>query len=114
MKCSVFLVLATLSLGSWAKGPMPHERTDTPKLKNSHTGRYLYLGDVPKFEGSEIEITISKMALTARVTAHVNQGRIDTYANQLFMRWQRISDAMTDPVFSLHPLVKMSKLAENL
>ncbi len=114
MKCSVFLVLATLSLGSWAKGPMPHERTDTPKLKNSHTGRYLYLGDVPKFEGSEIEIIISKMALTARVTAHVNQGRIDTYANQLFMRWQRISDAMTDPVFSLHPLVKMSKLAENL
>lgn len=113
MKQSLFLVLLSFSFASWAKGPMPHERTDTPKLKNAHTGRYLYLGEVPKFEGSEIEIIISKMALTARVTAHVNQGRIDTYANQLFMRWQRISDAMTDPVFSLHPLVKISKLAED-
>ncbi len=113
MKQLLFLTMLSLCLGSWAKGPMPHERTDTPKLKNSHTGRYLYLGDVPKFEGPEIEITISKMALTARVTAHVNQGRIDTYAHQLFKRWQRINDAMTDPVFSLHPLVKMSKLAEN-
>lgn len=113
MKSSLFLVLLTLSLGSWAKGPMPHERTNTPKLKNSSTGRYLYLGDVPKFEGNELEITISKMALTARVTAHVNQGRIDTYANQLFLRWQRIRDAITDPIFSLHPLVKMSKLAES-
>lgn len=91
---------------------MPHERTDTPKMKNTTTGRYMYVGDVPKFDGSELEVTISKMNLTARVTAHVNQGRIDTYANQLFMRWKSISDAMMDPIFSLHPLVKLSTLAE--
>lgn len=91
---------------------MPHERTDTPKMKNTTTGRFMYVGDVPKFDGSELEITISKINLTARVTAHVNQGRIDTYANQLFMRWKSISDAMMDPIFSIHPLVKLSTLAE--
>lgn len=113
MKVTIFLSLMVLSSTLLAKGPMPHERTDTPKLKNSTTGRYLYVGDVPKFDGSELEITISKMNLTARVTAHVNQGRIDTYANQLFMRWKSINDALMDPIFSLHPLVKISQLAEN-
>lgn len=106
------LSLSLLSLSLMAKGPLPHERTDTPKLKNATDGRYLYLGDVPKFEGSELDITISKMNLTARVTAQVNQGRIDTYAYQLFKRWKNINDALMDPVLSLHPLVKLSKLAE--
>ena len=92
---------------------MPHERTDTPKLKNTTTGRYLYVGDVPKFDGSEIEITISKINLTARVTAHVSQDKIDSYANQMFMRWKTINDAMMDPIFSLHPLVKLSDLAKD-
>ena len=94
------------------RGPMPHERTDTPKMQNTNTGRYLYVGDVPKFNGSELEITISKMNLTARVTAHVSQERIDTYANQMFLRWKTINDALMDPVFSLHPLVKLSSLSE--
>lgn len=105
------VLLLTSSL--WArKGPMPHERTDTPKLKNTTTGRYLYVGDVPKFDGSEIEITISKINLTARVTAHVSQDKIDGYANQMFMRWKTINDALMDPIFSLHPLVKLSTLAQ--
>lgn len=110
------LLIAALLLSSHAvlakRGPIPHERTDTPKLQNSTTGRYLYLGDVPKFEGTELEMTISKMNLTTRVTAHVNQGRINTYANQLFMRWKSINDASMDPIFSYHPLVRISKLAE--
>lgn len=113
MKTSILLSLLALSTSLMAKGPLPHERTSTPKLQNATNGRYMYVGDVPKFEGSELEITISKMNLTARVTAHVNQGRIDTYANQLFLRWKNINDALMDPIFSLHPLVKISKLAEN-
>lgn len=93
-------------------GPMPHERTNTPKMANTTTGRYIYLGDAPKFDATELEITISKLNLTARVTAYVNQGRIDTYARQLFMRWKSLQDASSDPIFSFHPLVKISKLAE--
>lgn len=94
------------------KGPMPHERTDTSKLSNATAGRYIYLGDVPKFDGNELEITISKLNLTARVTAHVNQDRIDSYAQQLFLRWKTLKDASSDPIFSYHPLVKISQLAE--
>lgn len=106
---SVLLMTSTVMA---RKGPMPHERTDTPKLANTTTGRYMYVGDVPKFDATELELTISKMNLTTRVTAFVNQGRIDTYANQLFMRWKTINDAMMDPGMSYHPLVRLSKLAE--
>ncbi|WP_408096877.1 L,D-transpeptidase family protein [Peredibacter sp. HCB2-198] len=114
MKHLLMIALLLSANVVWSRrGPIPHERTDTPKLKNTTTGRFLYLGDVPKFEGNELEITISKINLTARVTAHVNQGRINTYANQLFMRWKAINDASSDPIFSLHPLVKISKLAED-
>lgn len=107
------LSVLLLSLSVFArKGPMPHERIDTPNLKNANSGRYIYLGDAPKFEGKELEITISKMNLTTRVTAHISQEKIDSYANQMFLRWKTIDDALMDPAFSLHPLVKISKLAE--
>lgn len=113
MKKTLFLSLLVLTTTTYArKGPQPHERTDTPKMANSTTGRYMYLGDVPKFDASELEITVSKLNLTNRITAYVNQGRIDTYANQLFMRWKTINDALSDTSMSLHPLVKISKLAE--
>lgn len=113
MKKTIILSLLVLSTTTYArKGPQPHERTDTPKLANSTVGRFMYLGDAPKFDASELEITVSKMNLTNRVTGHVNQGRIDTYANQLFMRWKAISDALTEQSMSLHPLVRLSKLAE--
>lgn len=112
MKQLLIIALLLSSQMVWSRrGPLPHERTDTPKLQNSTTGRFLYLGDVPKFEGNELEITISKLNLTNRVTAYVNQGRINTYAYQMFMRWKALNDASTDPIFSLHPLVKISTLA---
>jgi hypothetical protein len=91
-------------------GPMPQERTDTPKKANANIGRYLYLGDAPKFEGEEIEMTISKMSLTTRVTAHVNQNRIDNYAKQMLERWGRIDTAFNDERFELHPLVRLQDL----
>jgi hypothetical protein len=115
MKLSIMLSLFLMSSFAMAlrqKGPMPQERTKTSKLENATVGRYIYVGDVPKFEGEEVEITISKMNLTTRVTAYVNQGRIDTYARQLFMRWKTINDALSDTGMSIHPLVKISKLAE--
>ena len=93
-------------------GPFPHERTDTPKLKNATTGRYIYLGDVPKFDGQDLELTVAKMSLTTRVTAHVTQRRIDTYASDLYLRWKNFNDALNDSAISLHPLVTLSKLAE--
>lgn len=95
------------------KGPMPHERVDTPKKPNANSGRYIYLGDVPKFEGEEIEIIISKMALTTRVTAHVSQSRLDNYARQLYLRWKNLDEALEDSSLSLHPLVRISELAKN-
>lgn len=114
MKYSLLFLSLLLSANVMArKGPMPHERTNTPKMSNTTTGRYFYVGNVPKFDGSELEITISKMSLTTRITAHVNQARIDGYANQLFMRWKQINDALLDVNFSVHPLVKISKLAES-
>lgn len=107
------LVLASNAFAAKPLGPISHERTDTPKMANTTTGRYIYLGDAPKFDGSELEITISKINLTARVTAHVNQARIDGYAQQMFMRWKQLNDGLMDPALSLHPLMKLSKLAEN-
>lgn len=107
------LVVSTHVFAKKIMGPIPHERTDTPKMANTTTGRYVYLGEVPKFDGAELEITISKINLTARVTGHVNKARIDGYAQQMFLRWKQLNDALMDPGFSLHPLVKLSKLAEN-
>ena len=116
MKNLLIFALIVSTSTVWAKkkkGPTPHERTDTSKLKNATAGRYIYLGDVPKFDGEELELTISKMNLTTRVTAYVDQERIDGYANQLFLRWKSINDAQTDSAFSFHPLVKLSDLAQN-
>ncbi|HXH29290.1 MAG TPA: hypothetical protein VNJ01_00630 [Bacteriovoracaceae bacterium] len=93
-------------------GPFPHERTDTAKLKNTTTGRYIYLGEVPKFDGKELEITIAKMSLTARVTAHVTQARVDSYARDLLLRWKKANEAINDPLINFHPLVQLGTLAE--
>lgn len=113
MKLLLTLSVLFLSFQVFARrAPQPHERTDTPKLKNTTTGRYMYVGNVPKFDAQELELTISKMNLTTRVTAHVSQSRIDGYANQLFLRWKNINDALLDTTVSLHPLVRISKLAE--
>jgi hypothetical protein len=106
-----FGIFTCLAFGP--KGPIPHERMDTPKKDNANSGRYIYLGDVPKFEGEEIEVIISKMSLTTRVTAHVSQSRLDNYAQQLYLRWKNLDDALEDSSLSLHPLVKISELAKN-
>lgn len=91
-------------------GPMSHERTDTPKKKNAHVGRYLYVGAAPKFDANEIELTVSKMSLTLRATGWISQAKMDGYASQLYKRWEQIDATMQDPAFVLHPLVKLSSL----
>lgn len=101
-----------LSFSFTQKGPMPHERSATPKQTNAHSGRYLYLGEVPKFQGEELEIYISKRGLTTRVKAQVNQDRIDGYAKALYQRWETIDKAFADEKLSYHPLVDVSKLGE--
>lgn len=113
MPSFILLILGLLSTFSYAKkGPQPHERTDLTKMESATVGRYIYLGEVPKFNSSELEITISKMNLTARVTAHVTQERIEGYAHQLFQRWKRFNDALMFSEIGLHPITKISKLAE--
>lgn len=92
-------------------GPIPHERLDTPKKANAHVGRYLYVGTAPKFDGGEIDLTVSKMSLTLRATGWMSQAKIDAYASQLYKRWEQIDSTMQDPKFVLHPLVKIESLA---
>lgn len=91
-------------------GPMPHERTNTPKKANANVGRYMYIGTMPKFTGEEIELTVSKMSLTVRATGWISQARRDGYASELYQRYERISAALEDPDFVLHPLIQINSI----
>jgi hypothetical protein len=129
MKNNLLIALLVMSSSLFAaKGPMPHERMAfkseyyakdelTGKYvkkiadkANATDGTYLYLGEVPKFKAEELEITVSKMALTNRVTGWVSQALIDAYASELYLRWKTVDDAVKDPNFSFHPLMKLSSL----
>lgn len=105
------LALASLAYADPKLGPIPHERTDTPKKANAHVGRYLYVGTAPKFDGGEIDLTVSKMSLTLRATGWMTQAKIDAYASQLYKRWEQIDSTMQDPKFVLHPLIKIESIA---
>lgn len=106
MAISGFASAATPGLG-----PIPHVRTDTPLKKKAHVGRYMYVGTAPKFNGNELELTVSKMSLTLRATGWMTQEKIDSFASQLYKRWEQIDTTMQDPKFALHPLVKLESIA---
>lgn len=107
------LSLALAEEGSRADDPIRHRRTDTPTKRNAHSGRYLYLGNVPSgFQAHELELYVSKVALTLRVKAWVSQDLIRNYGRTLFERWQRIHNAFQDPSMSLEPLVSAEQLME--
>jgi hypothetical protein len=128
MKKSILLSFLVLSSSVFARGPIPHERTHikttfhvqnllTKKYEQksadkekANVGTYLYLGEVPKFKATELEMTVSKMALTNRVTGWVSQALIDSYGSELFLRWKTVDDAVNDRDFSFHPLVQLSSL----
>lgn len=103
--------MATMAYAEPMIGPITHERSDTPKKKNAHIGRYLYVGTAPKFASNELELTVSKMSLTLRAQGYMTQAKIDDYANQLYRRWQQIESTLQDPNFNLHPLMKLSSIA---
>ena len=117
-KLKTILLMSSLTVSTLAMaqsrqnliGPMSHERTNTPKKSNAHVGRYLYVGTAPKFESNEIELTVSKMSLTLRATGWISQAKINSYASQLYKRWELIDSTMQDPAFVLHPLVKLQSL----
>lgn len=116
MKSLAPLLLASLAFtavahAAFVPGPMTHERTDTPKKKSAQVGRYLYVGNAPKFGAGEVDLTVSKLALTLRATGWITQERIDTYASQLYKRWEQIDQTMQNPKFVLHPLVKFQDIA---
>ncbi len=92
-------------------GPIFHSRENTSKKSNANVGRYLYVGDVPKFEAQDLEFYISKMGLTLRVKAWVNQAKIDGYSKTLIDRWRKIDQAFKDEVFKLHPLISHQEYA---
>lgn len=106
------LALAGLAFADPNMGPITHEKTDTPKKAGATVGRYLYVGTAPKFDGGEVDLTVSKMSLTLRATGWMTQAKIDSYAAQLYKRWEQIDTTMQDPKFVLHPLVKMQSLAK--
>ncbi len=110
----VYFLMMALALSSIAFGngigPIAHQRKDTPKLRNSSVGRYLYVGNLSKFNAQDIEVTVSKMSLTNRVTLWVSQAKIDQYAQVLFDRWEKIDTALQDPAFIVHPLIQLSDL----
>jgi hypothetical protein len=116
---STLLLASTMAVSTLAMakaplallGPIPHERTNTPKMDNANVGRYLYVGVAPKFNSDEIELTVSKMSLTVRATGQITQAKMDGYASQLYKRWEQIDTTMQDPSFVLHPLVKLQSLA---
>jgi len=108
------LALLAFSTASFAApeffGPMPHERTDTPRKAKANIGRYMYVGTAPGFNGDEIELTVAKMSLTLRATGWMKQERIDNYSKELYQRWEKIDETLQDPNFVLHPLVKLMSL----
>ena len=105
------LTMTTMANAAFIPGPITHERTDTPKKANAHVGRYLYVGNAPKFAAGEVDLVVSKLGLTLRATGWITQERIDTYASQLYKRWEQIDQTMQDPRFVLHPLVKFQDIA---
>src|SRR3989338_4455976 len=117
MKKRLSLMLA-LSFSSMAfasktsvRGVFPHERSSNKSMFNATTGRYMYLGNAIKAAKAEdIEITISKMSLTNRITVWITQNEIDTFASKLFSRWKTIHDAIESEKIRFHPLVKLETL----
>lgn len=95
-------------------GPFFHQREDTPKKTNANVGKYLYVGNVPRFESDELELFVSKMALTLRVKAWVSQDKIDTYGQHLMDRYERVEGIKDDLKFEFYPLLSVQKYAESV
>lgn len=67
-------------------------------------GRYLYTGNVPRFERDQLEIYVSKTALTVRVKGWVDSYLLARYRYQQLYRWKGLYDRFQDPVLSFVPL----------
>src|SRR5262249_1298196 len=78
--------------------------------------RYLYVGPAPRFEPEDLEFTVSKLTLTARVKARVSNELPGQYAQILMRRWKRIYDAFQDPSMSfanLHSVDDVTRKARD-
>lgn len=85
-------------------GPFFHERSDTSVKDDATVGRYLYLGDVPRFEASALEFFVSKMSLTMRVQAWVSPAQKAGYGRALAKRWSKVYEAMQSSKFQPYRL----------
>ena len=96
--------LMTIANGAWASGPMFFSKTDIPQKQGSLAGRYLYVGDVPRFAAEDLELNVSKIGLTLRVKGWVPQSMREGYADILLRRWKGYYDAFQDPNLSFNSL----------
>jgi len=93
--------------------PFAHQRTDTSKRKNATVGRYLYLGNAPRFAPENIELYVSKMGLTLRVKAFVPESMPSEYLGMLLVRWKKIHDAFQSPTMSFEAMKSAAELTSN-
>lgn len=102
------------TLSQLRSGPFFHEREDTAKKSNANVGKYLYVGNVPRFEANELELYVSKMSLNLRVKAWVSQTKIDGYAQHLLNRFEKINEIKHESKVSYYPLLSVQKYAQSI
>ncbi len=79
-----------------------HHKKDKDYRHKAYSGRYFYVGEVPRLKPEDIELIASKMGLTLRVKAWININTMNLYRFQLFNRWWQIHQALNNPKISIH------------
>lgn len=126
---SLLTSLLTLSaVASAGIGPIFHERTQLPApltatglasegtepivIQDATVGRYLYVGDAPRFKSENLSLTVSKMSLTLRAQGWVTQDMANDYEYFLLQRWKKIHDAFQTSRMRMIKLNDFNKAAE--
>lgn len=77
-------------------------------------GRFLYTGVSPRFGNGELELVVSKVALTLRAKGRVSSEMLDGYKFSLLYRWKVIHDDFQDPVLRFVKMQDAGKIYANL
>lgn len=76
--------------------------------------RYIYTGLAPRFGNNELELVVSKVALTLRAKGFVSSEMLDGYKFSLLYRWKVIHDDFQDPVLSFVKMKDPLKVYDSL
>ena len=104
IKVFSFAVLAAPNVWGVPSDVVPFYTKDTPNKAGATVGRHLYVGTAPRFEAEDLELVVSKMGLTLRVTAWVRAELPANYLKYMMGRWERLRAAFKDPVLRFLPL----------